>query len=92
MSCINHWIPRRPVPDAEAGDAEMPRATLIESKLPARQMRAKTCDVCHYVIPAKAGIQEGRSRDTGQFRLVTGLRPDGRGGFVVMPAEQAWMA
>ena len=31
------------------------------------------------VIPAKAGIQEGRHRDTGQFRLFTGSRPDGEG-------------
>ena len=43
------------------------------------------------VIPAKAGIQEGWRRDTGQFRLFTGLRPDGRGVFAVMPAERAWM-
>ena len=43
------------------------------------------------VIPAKAGIQEGRRRDTGQFRLFTGLQSDGWGVFAGMPAERAWM-
>ena len=40
----------------------------IESKLPARQMRARECDPARFVIPAQAGIQEGKAGALNGFR------------------------
>ena len=52
------------------GGASLRRAeTLLESKLPARQARANACDSCHFVIPAEAGIWQGRAWMPGNFAV-----------------------